>query len=114
MLQNGAIGKGAAVEGCTSAREQIAVRLHAYGRDGFAPEACIARGRLDASCCLGLSRAITRRTPIKASVHVLHEESDHRLAVFAVSWLPGRGVPPHDHGTWAIVVGVDGPEKNLF
>ncbi|MFM0004689.1 cysteine dioxygenase family protein [Paraburkholderia dipogonis] len=47
-------------------------------------------------------------------VHVLHEEPDHTLAVFAVSWLPGRGIPPHDHGTWAIVGGVDGPEKNVF
>src|SRR4030095_6374998 len=47
-------------------------------------------------------------------VHVLHEESDHTLAVFAASWLPGRGAPPPDHGTWAIVVGVDGREKNMF
>lgn len=47
-------------------------------------------------------------------VHLLHEESDHCLAVFAASWLPGRGIPPHDHGTWAIVVGVDGAEKNVF
>jgi predicted metal-dependent enzyme (double-stranded beta helix superfamily) len=47
-------------------------------------------------------------------VHLLHEESDHTLAVFAASWLPGRGTPPHDHGTWAIVVGIDGPEKNVF
>ncbi len=47
-------------------------------------------------------------------VHPLHEEPDHSLAVFAVSWLPGRGTPPHDHGVWAIVVGVDGPERNVF
>lgn len=47
-------------------------------------------------------------------VHLLHEEPDHTLAVFAVSWLPGRGTPPHDHGTWAIVAGVDGPEKNTY
>jgi len=47
-------------------------------------------------------------------VHLLHEESDHSLAVFAISWLPGRGTPPHDHGVWGIVVGVDGPEKNVF
>lgn len=47
-------------------------------------------------------------------VHLLHEEPDHTLAVFAVSWLPGRGIQPHDHGTWAIVVGVDGPENNVF
>lgn len=46
--------------------------------------------------------------------HLLHEEPDHTLAVFAVSWLPHRGVPPHDHGTWAVIAGVDGPEKNEF
>jgi len=47
-------------------------------------------------------------------VHLLHEEPDHTLAIFAVSWLPGRGTPPHDHGTWALVTGVDGPEMNKF
>jgi len=47
-------------------------------------------------------------------LHMLHEEPDHTLAVFAVSWLPNRGAPPHNHGTWAVVAGVDGPEKNVF
>jgi hydroxyacylglutathione hydrolase len=47
-------------------------------------------------------------------VHLLHEEEDHTLAVFAIAWLPGRGAPPHNHGTWAVVAGVDGPEKNTF
>jgi predicted metal-dependent enzyme (double-stranded beta helix superfamily) len=47
-------------------------------------------------------------------VHLLHEEPDHALAIFAVSWLPGRGTPPHDHGTWALVASVDGPEMNTF
>jgi predicted metal-dependent enzyme (double-stranded beta helix superfamily) len=47
-------------------------------------------------------------------VHLLHEEPDHTLAVFAIGWLPGRGAPPHNHGTWAVVAGVDGPEKNVF
>lgn len=46
-------------------------------------------------------------------VHLLHEEPDHSLAVFAASWLPGRGAPPHDHGTWAVVAGVDGEERNV-
>ena len=46
--------------------------------------------------------------------HLLHEEPDHSLAVFVASWLPGRGAPPHDHGTWAIVVGVEGAERNVF
>ena len=46
-------------------------------------------------------------------VHLLHEEPDHSLAVFAVSWLPGRGTPPHDHGTWAVVCGIEGIERNI-
>jgi predicted metal-dependent enzyme (double-stranded beta helix superfamily) len=45
---------------------------------------------------------------------LLHEEPDHSLAVYVVAWLPRRGVPPHDHQTWAIVAGVDGPETNVF
>ena len=47
-------------------------------------------------------------------VHLLHEEADHALAVFAISWMPGRGAPPHNHATWAVVAGVDGPELNTF
>ena len=47
-------------------------------------------------------------------VHMLHEEPDHSLAVMAIAWLPGRGAVPHDHGTWAVVAGVDGPERNDF
>lgn len=45
-------------------------------------------------------------------VHLLHEEFDHSLAILVVAWLPHRGAPPHDHGTWAVVAGVEGPEKN--
>jgi predicted metal-dependent enzyme (double-stranded beta helix superfamily) len=44
---------------------------------------------------------------------LLHEEPDHSLAVFVVNWLPGRGAPPHDHGTWAVVAGVEGIERNI-
>lgn len=46
-------------------------------------------------------------------VHVLHEEPDHTLAVFLVAWEPGKGAPPHDHGTWAVVAGVEGDERNI-
>lgn len=46
-------------------------------------------------------------------VHLLHQEADHTLALFVVSWLPGRGAPPHDHGTWAVVAGVEGVERNI-
>jgi predicted metal-dependent enzyme (double-stranded beta helix superfamily) len=47
-------------------------------------------------------------------INLLHEEPDHTLAVFAIGWLPGYGAPPHNHGTWAVVAGDDGPEKNIF
>jgi predicted metal-dependent enzyme (double-stranded beta helix superfamily) len=46
--------------------------------------------------------------------HLLHEEPDHSLAVIAGAWLPGRGAPPHNHGTWGLVAGVDGSERNTF
>jgi predicted metal-dependent enzyme (double-stranded beta helix superfamily) len=46
--------------------------------------------------------------------NVLHEEPDHGLFIVAVSWLSGKGAPPHNHRTWAVVVGVDGPERNIF
>ena len=47
-------------------------------------------------------------------LHVLHEEPDHTLFVIVAAWLPGRGVAPHNHGTWAVVAGVDGHERNTF
>lgn len=45
---------------------------------------------------------------------LLHEEPDHSLVVALLSWLPGRSTPPHDHGTWGVVVGVHGEEVNTF
>ncbi|WPC06313.1 hypothetical protein SBP02_06055 [Pseudomonas benzenivorans] len=44
----------------------------------------------------------------------LHVEPDQSLFVVVDSWLPGRGVRPHDHDTWAVVVGVEGVEHNRF
>ena len=46
-------------------------------------------------------------------VHLLHEEPDHGPSVFVVAWAPGGGAPPHDHGTWAIVAGIEGFERNI-
>jgi predicted metal-dependent enzyme (double-stranded beta helix superfamily) len=46
--------------------------------------------------------------------HTLHEEDDHTNAVFLLSWLPDRGTPAHDHGTWAVVAGVEGKEKETM
>lgn len=45
-------------------------------------------------------------------ISILHEEPD-ALLVEAIAWLPGRGVMPHDHQTWGVVVGLDGDEKNV-
>ncbi len=45
---------------------------------------------------------------------LLHAEPDNSLFIVVDSWLPGRGVRPHDHGTWAVVVGITGTERNIF
>jgi len=46
-------------------------------------------------------------------VHLLHEEPNHDLAVFLLSWLPNRGTTPHNHKTWAVVVGMEGQEHEV-
>lgn len=46
-------------------------------------------------------------------VHLLHEEDNHDLAVFLISWLPDRGTLPHNHGTWAVVAGIEGQEQEV-
>jgi predicted metal-dependent enzyme (double-stranded beta helix superfamily) len=46
-------------------------------------------------------------------VHMLHEEPNHDLAVFLISWLPDRGTTPHNHKTWAVVVGIEGQEQEI-
>ena len=47
-----------------------------------------------------------------AGIYALHEEPDHSLAIFVVTWLPGDETPPHDHATWAVIAGLDGHETN--
>ena len=47
-----------------------------------------------------------------AGTYRLHEEPDHSLALFVVTWLPGDETPPHDHGTWAVIAGLEGHETN--
>lgn len=48
------------------------------------------------------------------SFNLLHEEPDHALAVALLSWLPSGATLPHNHGTWGIVVGLSGAERNIF
>jgi predicted metal-dependent enzyme (double-stranded beta helix superfamily) len=46
-------------------------------------------------------------------IFFLNEEPDHTLAVVVASLLPGRSLPPHNHRTWALAVGIDGSETNI-
>ena len=46
--------------------------------------------------------------------HPLVHGPDFTPFITVLSWLPGRGAPPHNHGTWAVVVGIDGEECNTF
>ena len=45
-------------------------------------------------------------------ITVLHEEPDNTLLVESIVWAPGKGVLPHDHQTWGVVLGLDGVERN--
>ncbi|MBC8339092.1 MAG: hypothetical protein ISR51_01505 [Rhodospirillales bacterium] len=47
-------------------------------------------------------------------VYRLSEDDDHRFALYASTALPGKGVHPHNHTTWAVIVGVHGDEHNIF
>lgn len=48
---------------------------------------------------------------------VLHEEADDApgagFLVETICWAPGRGVAPHDHRTWGVVIGLEGEEVNV-
>lgn len=48
------------------------------------------------------------------SRYVLHEEPDHSLALFVVTSRAGQGSAPHDHGTWAVIAGLEGWETHCF
>jgi len=47
-------------------------------------------------------------------IYRLSEDDDHRFALYASTALPGKGVPPHNHTTWAVIVGVHGDEHNIL
>jgi len=47
-----------------------------------------------------------------AGRYPLHEEPDHGVTVSVVTWKPGDQTPPHDHGTWSVVAGLEGAETN--
>lgn len=61
--------------------------------------------------------AATARLPVAENgftFNLLHEEANHDLAVAILRWLPTAQTLPHNHGTWGVVVGISGDEKNIL
>ncbi|WP_415234805.1 cysteine dioxygenase [Sneathiella sp.] len=44
----------------------------------------------------------------------LSEDPDHRFALYANVAKGDVNAPPHDHTTWAVIVGITGQEENRF
>ncbi len=47
-------------------------------------------------------------------IYRLAEDDDHRYALYLSTAEAGKKVPPHNHTTWAVIVGVQGDEENFF
>ncbi|MFQ5784260.1 MAG: cysteine dioxygenase [Alphaproteobacteria bacterium] len=45
-------------------------------------------------------------------LYLLSEDDDHRFALYLNCATDDKNTPPHDHQTWAVVVGVRGEEHN--
>ena len=57
----------------------------------------------------------TQYDPERGTVlNVLNEEDDHSLMAFTGCLRPGYVSKVHDHGTWAVVVGIQGEECNTM
>src|SRR5262245_64310808 len=50
----------------------------------------------------------------KSCLYRVAEDADHRFALYVNSSLGGHNTPPHNHTTWAVIVGVTGEELNRF
>ncbi len=44
--------------------------------------------------------------------YLLQEDPDGRFAIYLLALNPGNETKPHDHTTWAVVVGIEGQELN--
>ena len=49
-----------------------------------------------------------------SAIYRLSEDEDNRFALYASTSMPGKGVHPHNHTTWAVIVGIHGDEHNIF
>lgn len=47
-------------------------------------------------------------------IYRLSEDDDHRFAMYMSTSIGAKDVPPHNHTTWAVIVGVQGTEENRF
>jgi predicted metal-dependent enzyme (double-stranded beta helix superfamily) len=48
----------------------------------------------------------------RSTMHLLAEDEGDGLALYAVAAQGESATPPHDHTTWAVVVGIEGEEMN--
>jgi len=48
------------------------------------------------------------------TIYHLAEDRDGRLALYGSAGVPGKAQPPHNHTTWAVIVGIEGDELNRF
>jgi predicted metal-dependent enzyme (double-stranded beta helix superfamily) len=55
-----------------------------------------------------------RRAELEPGRNLVYEEPDHSLAILLVKWRAGSRAPAHDHGTWALIAGVEGEEINTL
>ena len=51
---------------------------------------------------------------VRSALYLLNEDDDHGYAMYLVCTQPGNGAPPHDHMTWAVIVGFEGDEENVL
>ena len=49
----------------------------------------------------------------KSILYRLSEDSDHRFALYLNACRDRADAPPHDHTTWAVIVGLEGQERNI-
>ena len=50
----------------------------------------------------------------RAKLHLLSEDAEGRFPLYLTCCLPGGTVAPHNHTTWAVVVGLAGTEENTI
>lgn len=52
--------------------------------------------------------------PRNSCLYRVSEDADHRFALYVNSAHAATDAPPHNHTTWAVIVGIQGEELNRF